>query len=329
MQAENMAMLDPGRFDGYPVEFLVARLRGRRSALISDWAALMFSAEPPLPTEYGRYEKGRRPEEMAYHVLRTRMRWLHRQMPRHMREDYAPLFLMYEAGAIFSALRLNEAGATDESISATLRQSLLFDELKARLSDRRVSTEAAFALIAAALKRMSGIAPEQAGLVRRPRQQRSIKEHEAAFNEALMQWAAISARVPQLREYFSYLVDMTNLLTAHKHKRWGAMPEDKGEGRLMDGGSIAPRRIRRMSEPELRAAAFRLAHASDDGIKSMEAAMLRGLKLRMSRLAREGSSDAAVLSYAASAAIEARDLSLVLSVRERMDEARIRAEMAT
>lgn len=327
---ENMELLDPGRFDGYPAEFLASRLRGRRAGLISDWAGLIFGSEPALPGEYGRHEKGRRPEEVAYNVLRTRMRWLYMQMPRQMRIDFGPLFLMHEAHAIFSALRLKEASAPPESVSAILKRSLLSGALKAALMDERVGTDEAFAVIASALRRMSGIKPEEAGLVRRKSgKPRSLKEHEAAFNEALMQWAASSARPPELRTYFAYLVDMTNVLTAYKHHRWGGAPEGGPDGRMMSCGEIPARRLRKISPDELRASAFRLARAADDGAKSMEAAMLRGLKLKMARLAREGSEHAALLSYVASASIEARDLCLVLSVRERMDEERMRAEMAS
>lgn len=325
----DICLLEPGALDGYPMDYLIARLRGRRGLLISDWAGLIFSPEPQLPSEYGRYEKGRRPEEMAYRVLRARMRWLYRHMQRPMRECYAPLFLMHEAGAIFSALRLKEASAGAESVAAVLRGSLLSGGTRAALMDESLGHEETFSIIAGALNRMSGISPEEAGLVRARHAQRTIREHEAIFNEALMQWAASSACRPELRAYFRHLVDMTNLLAAQKRLRWGASDAEAGGARLMSGGSIQPRRLRRMSEPELRAAAFRLARAEDDGIRSMEAAMLRGLKLRMWRLAREGSAHGAMLSYAAGAALEARDLSLVLGVRDRLDEGRIRAEMAS
>jgi hypothetical protein len=97
------------RTDGYPTDFLLARLQARIAA---------FAERCPA----GRGEEG-------WLALHDEYRWLFRRMNRGLRNDLAPVFFYFELRNLFAALRFG-AGADRDGLTATLAASLLGPEVR-------------------------------------------------------------------------------------------------------------------------------------------------------------------------------------------------------
>lgn len=109
--------------DGFPTDYVIARIKGRGTTLVSDWRRFLERDTPPETTD-----------ERIWEALLRELEWLHAQMNRHLRETFAPLFALFEIKTIVLCMRNRALGRTGE-IARLLEHSLLAGPVKRELSD--------------------------------------------------------------------------------------------------------------------------------------------------------------------------------------------------
>ncbi|NTW66679.1 MAG: hypothetical protein HGB21_10305, partial [Nitrospirae bacterium] len=127
-------LLKRERTRGYPVEYLLSRIRGRRSRLISDWRPLIYDASPLdylASAQYHGFVRERTAEGM-WRALLLEHGWVHGQMDEATRQMFAPYFLYAELRTVFICLRYLE-GDKAQKAGEVLGVSLLSDQVKAVL----------------------------------------------------------------------------------------------------------------------------------------------------------------------------------------------------
>ena len=124
------------RTQGYPSEYLLSRVRGRRSRLIRDWRPLIYDASPLAHLASALYQgfvRERTPEGM-WRALLMEHGWVHAQMDEEMRRAFAPYFLYAELRTVFIGLRSLQGDKTQKAAEA-LSVSLLSEEVQAALRE--------------------------------------------------------------------------------------------------------------------------------------------------------------------------------------------------
>ncbi len=220
---------------GYPGEYLLSRIRGRRSRLIRDWSHLVYDAalfEPSSSRKPDGLMKGTSPEGTWENLLRE-YQWVYGQMNRRLREIFGPFFLYAELRTLFICLRRlpdRKAGALDELLS----RSLLSDTMKEVLLmsiDLKAAVSGVERLFAPLFKTVAGLTEvlEAGGL--RGVEQRLTERYLAA--------TVRSGLHPLMKMFFSRLIDARNSIGLYKYLRL----ELKSLPPVIPGGSISEARL--------------------------------------------------------------------------------------
>ncbi len=92
---------------GYPIEYLLSRIKGRRSRLIRDWRPLLF--DPALYESLPAARTGGGPKDRAadsvWRNLMAEYQWVYSQMNQRLRDIFFSFFLYTELRTIFICLR--------------------------------------------------------------------------------------------------------------------------------------------------------------------------------------------------------------------------------
>lgn len=272
--------------DGYPLDFLLARLRGRRRA----WS-----------TATGRHS--RQPVD-PWPALQSELHWLYKTMPRKTRREFAFCFLYFELQRLLTGLRLL-AGRNREGMNRLVEQSLFDRDLLRQLQKVREVNDATRLLdTALSDENGSGLQLEQ---TLTDQGQRKMEERliDAFFHEADSR-----NRRPALRRFFSQLVDLHNLLALLKSRRW-QLPEDRP---LLPGGTQTPEQWQALQRPgqelKLRRSIGRISGIEEFEPESVEHAMLGRIQRRLHRQARTQPDPYLVLDYLWSHYLHTRNLGL-------------------
>jgi vacuolar-type H+-ATPase subunit C/Vma6 len=235
------------RLAGYPAEYLLSRIRGRRSRLIRDWRAPLSAASPaeflssPLYQGFVR-ERGL---DGLWRSLLQEQGWVFGQMEEGLRRTLAPYFLYTELRTVLICLRLLQGGKTQQ-VGEALADSLLGERIQAALKER--DTEAAAAGLEEVLAPLSdafrGLAGEyrEAGL--RGLEQRLVRRYlESVLARTLH---------PALRDLFVRIIDARNILALYQSLRYGS----KDPSVFIEGGAVTTGRLQELQEgDDLRAVA--------------------------------------------------------------------------
>lgn len=216
-------MLEDPENRGCPFEYLLARIRSRRSRpgtardgspqkAEAPPAMTASSAAEPIPTgsEAGRV-------------------WLWRLMEPKQRAVHAPLFFYHELKPLGLALRRREARRWDES-KRIMATSLLSRPLRQMIIDESSSTGDALDGII----RLLGKNSKGFDCLRGTYRAGGIKAFEEALLGSTLAYAAEAARHPALRAFFDRQSDVFNLLTLSRQLRWRSAAAPP----LLPGGRI-------------------------------------------------------------------------------------------
>ncbi|HWR72040.1 MAG TPA: V-type ATPase subunit, partial [Nitrospirota bacterium] len=221
---------------GYPVDYLYARIRGRRSRLIMDWKAFVYEASP-LEILSGGASRGvvrdRTAEGIWVNLLRE-YRWVCRQMNSGLRDIFAPYFLYAELRTLFISLRHIKESSTEETADL-LSQSLLSKRIKNILETSKKPEVAVTALERAFLTlstSFSGIAGsfEKDGL----------RGFEQDLTNRYLAHIVNRGLHPLVRIFFSRIIDARNILALYKALRMSA----RARPVFLPGGAMTSERFR-------------------------------------------------------------------------------------
>jgi vacuolar-type H+-ATPase subunit C/Vma6 len=225
-----MRLLQDRKDQGYPEEYLMARIRGRRSCLVKEWKPLIFD---PGPFGQGvvRTTKNVLMDSSAELVWRNLVReyaWVYGQMNLRLRKIFAPFFLYSEIRTIVVCLR-HVKEKTAGTIAELLTVSLLSDEIK----DVLVTSTDVLSAISRLERIFLTLSPDFDGLAA-ALEEEDLRGVERRLTETYL---AITVRAdlhPLMQRFFQRLIDSRNIMSLYTSLRF----EHKAEPSFISGGTM-------------------------------------------------------------------------------------------
>jgi len=306
-------LLQRGRRPGYPAEYLLSRIRGRRSRLIRDWRQILSGM---LPAEFlsSPLYQGFVRERTADGLWRSLLQehgWVFGQMEEALRRTVAPYLLYAELRTILICLRL-QVGERTQQIGEALAESLLDDRMQEALDSK--DPEDAVAGLEDALVPLSGRFRNLAAVYG----DAGLRGLEQQLVHRFL-LAMLTLRLhPVLRELFVRIVDARNVLALFKSIRFGA----KDPSVFIEGGTVATGRLRELQErADLVAVLGVVRRASGSAITApeptqVEVALYRGITRFLRREGRDPLGVAVVLEYLWRCSLEVTNLSVLFAGKD-------------
>ncbi len=220
---------------GYPTDYLLSRIKGRRGQLVRDWRPLVYGANPleSMPPSRSRGLIGIKSPEDVWRYLVQEFRWVHGQMNGTLRRVFYPFFLYTELKTIyicFRHMKEKSEGRTGELLAA----SLLSEEIETVLTTTRD--------IDAAVKGIErifcGVSKEFGGLME-VLDAEGLRGVEQRLTNAYLVHIMGTDLNPLIRDFFSHIIDSRNIMSLFKYQRLNS----KIAPVIIPGGSIAVARI--------------------------------------------------------------------------------------
>jgi vacuolar-type H+-ATPase subunit C/Vma6 len=317
-------LLEKSRDSGYPSDYILSRIRGRKARFIPDWRPLVASPSPleHLPEgHYQRIVKDRTPEGI-WRALLIEYRWVYRQMNEQLRRIFGPFFVYAELRTVFICLR-NLKEMKKAAVREMLSVSLLSDKIRKILTGSTDELAAARAMeeqFAYFSGRFTGIAEilHQKGL--------TGFEHE--LTERYLSVIVQSGINPVLQAFFKRLIDARNILSLAKLMKLGASAEHA----FIPCGSIDIGMLGEMLASTDRRGIERLLKEFSGGETSsidpvrLEPFLYHGISRSLIREGRDTLSIGPILEYLWRCSIEAMNLS-VLAYGHELERDIVAAEM--
>jgi len=193
-----MELLIKFETEGFPADYLLSRLRGRKGRFIKN-------RQTPLCGP-----------GMSRDELMREFRWVYVLMAPGLRRAFEPFFIYAELRTISLCLRFL-AGKEEERLPGILASSMLSDGIKKLLTSSPDLVSAADGLGKVFLP----LSPNFAGIGAALRE-RGLREAERLLSQAFLQYAVEAASFDSLRNFFARIIDMKNLIALWKGLRWDA-----------------------------------------------------------------------------------------------------------
>lgn len=292
--------------EGYPTEYLLARVRARRAELVTDWLAPPGPPETAAPLRHRAAYRGMTAAQ-ASEKMRQEFRWVYLQMNQGMRNLFAPLFLWFEVRTILISLRLRRGGEKEQA-SPLLEASLLGKRVQRVLRGEEEPFTGKDPL-SELLKADAGRSRALGALYR----EQKGREYEEQFVVLYLERMARLTLHPVLREFSRSLIDQVNLLALAKQLRWQL--EDPRA--LIGGGTIPKERLERVLK-EGSAAGLVTLLRSQPGLGELSAPpddlehfLLCRLTRKVRKLGRDPLGIGSILAYLWECYVQARNARLV------------------
>jgi vacuolar-type H+-ATPase subunit C/Vma6 len=300
---------------GYPSEYLLARIRGRRVHLIQDWDSVVFNSDPFAylsSTHYGDLISKHSIQGVWVQFFRE-LQWLYNQMNRELRDLFKTLFLYFETKTILLCFRYKTGKRSGTEIEHLLYYSLLADKIKDILrTDSDIPTT--LNLLNKIMLFPSGSMKELRDLFQRD----GLKGIEQRVISRSLEEVSKSSLHPAIHSFFTYLIDSMNIIMTHKYLRWGI----KSDPLFIYGGKIGESVFSRLIQAKRISGVTELTHhytglsIEEASTSCIEIALQRGLKKEINLMGRESLRTGFILDYLWKCFIEARNLSIILYGRE-------------
>jgi hypothetical protein len=316
-------LLHKAKGRGYPVEYLLSRIRGRRSRLISDWRPLVQEAAPLEYLSSPQYQGfvRERTAEGIWRALLKEYGWVFGQMDERERKTFAPYFLYTELRTIFICLRYLE-GDKAQKAGEVLEASLLSGDLKAILQGKYV--EAALADLEAWFSRLS---PAFGGLAVLYGE-KGLREVELRLRNRFLVYCLALPLHAAVRDLFARIVDARNILALYKSLRLGS----RDAAVFIDGGTVAVDRLKDLLEEDdifevialIRQASGVTITAPDP--TQVEVALYRGITRVLRNEGRDPLGTALLLDYLWRCSLEVMNLTVLIAGKD-LEREEVAAEL--
>ena len=285
--------------DGYPTDYLVARVRSRRAALLS----AARHGQPPGPRDAAS-------DEAIWNELLTEFDWLRRQMNPRLRSVFAPVFTLFGIKTLVLALR-NKAAERHAAVRRLMQHELFADELR----DTLVRAPDVGSAVAAVIDAFAP-APGDAHGLAAAYAEGGLKGLETRLMRDFLGSAA-SIRSPEaIQRFFAAFIDLRNVMTLYKHLRWGF----QDAAAFVSGGTLGIARLSAASatgdsrclDDLVRETAGEAAPAMAASEVALETRLLSHLTRLLRKRGRQGDDVDRILDYAWSLYVHARNRALRL-----------------
>jgi vacuolar-type H+-ATPase subunit C/Vma6 len=308
---EILQKIDEG---GYPTEYLLSRIRGRRVSLVTDWEPLIFGAAPrEQPSSLSqRWAMDDISSEGVWKHLQREFRWVYLQMNSTLKKIFRPFFIYTELRTLFFCFRYKTEKDTPK-IEKILSQSLLSKQCKETLrksEDMRgciKEMEDLFLALSPKFKGMQEIFAKK-GL-------RGIEQH---LTERYLEHVIQSDIHPVMGDFFSRIIDARNIITLYKNLRW----ELKNRPDFIRGGTIGHEKMNRIWEKGdlfevlVLIRSFTGIEVQNPDATGVENSLYKAMTRYLKREGREPSGIGLILDYLWRCTIEARNLGILFHGKE-------------
>jgi hypothetical protein len=278
-------LLEP-KTEGYPTDFLLARLRGRRRESIDVSARRLRESTDPWSS------------------LQSELCWLFRTMDRKMRREFGFCFLYFELRRLLNALR-RLSGRNRDGIVQLAIEPLLHRDLIRQLQTAKEILDAV-RVLDVALEEKAAVAPQLEKIMTEQGYRQMEERLVTLFFQSAVSWS----RKPILHKYFSELVDLHNVLSILKFRRWNL----SGQQKLLPGGTYSPEKwqvLQRVDrEPQLLKVIGQISGSEEFDTQSVEHSLLCRIHHRLHRQARAEPESFLFLDYLWECYLRAKNLGL-------------------
>jgi len=193
---------------GYPVEYLLSRIRGRRAELIKDWKVLLFDASPldVLLSPRARGSVSKASPDAVWRRLIKEYRWVYSQMNKRLRETFSLYFLYSELRTVFICLRHIKDGKAAR-FEELLNESLLSTKLRSLLMSAKDLPTA----VAGVSRMFAALSPEFEQINDRLEDE-GLRGVERRLTNRYLAYAASTASDALIRAFMARMVDSRNLI---------------------------------------------------------------------------------------------------------------------
>ena len=299
---------------GYPADYLLARIKGRRSHLIRDWKRLSFDAglfdASPASIPDGLF-KVKSPVSIGAELVRE-YRWVYEQMNRRLRGIFSPFFLYTELRTVFMCLRRlkdRKTGALDELLAA----SLLSDTVK----DTLMVSEDLKAAVVRIETFFSSQSPRFAGLAV-TLDKEGLRGVEQQLTDRYLAETVRSRLHPIMKEFFSRLIDARNAMSLYKYLRLDLTKQPA----FIDGGTVPEAKLQEIARSDDMVKACALIQeltgvpVERPDPTSVELALYRSMTRWLRKAGRDPFGVAPILDYLWRCSIEAMNMRILYYGRE-------------
>jgi len=302
-------LLEKAADRGYPSEYLLSRIRGRKARFIPDWRPLVASPAPLEQLPDGHYQRivADRSPEGIWRALLIEYQWVYYQMNGQLREIFGPFFAYAELRTIFICLR-NLKEMKRAKVREILSVSLLSDKIKKILlgsADEHVAVRAMEKKLLCLSKRFIGITE----ILR----QKGLTGFEHELSERYLSVIVGADMTPFLQTFFMRLIDARNILNLARLVKLGVSAEHP----FVPGGKISIGRLGEILgskdhqgiEKLLRE--FTGEEAGSIEPVGLEAFLYRGITRSLKKGGRDALSFVPILEYLWRCSMEAMNLSVL------------------
>jgi vacuolar-type H+-ATPase subunit C/Vma6 len=316
-------LLKQGRERGYPVGYLLSRIRGRRSRLIRDWRALIYDATPIeflASAQYQGFVRERSAEGMWRALLRE-YGWIFGQMEEEVRRVFAPYMLYTELRTVFICLRYLQGEKTQKA-GEILGLSLLTDSIKNILREGETSMA-----VEKLERQFCRLSPEFSGLAEKYRE-KGLREVEQHMTNSFLIVIIRATLHPLMKEFFSRIIDARNILSLYKSLRFNT--RDVAE--FIPGGTIPIGQLNDLlAKEDIFAVITLIRQVSGITITApeptqVEVSLYRGITKYLHNEGRDPLGAALILDYLWRCSLEIMNLSLLLAGKD-LEREEIAAEL--
>jgi hypothetical protein len=294
---------------GFPLDYLLSRLRGRKSRLVTDWDMLMKSTSPVGQLPPGHYQMifGIGSPDAVWRALMAEYRWAYHQMNGQGRKTFAPFFLYGELRTLFIGLRYLK-GLMRDRLQEILSLSLLSGEIR----DILLKSPDALSAARKIEEKFLGLSGRFRGIAG-PIQHEGLKGFEQKLAELFLQVIITTRLDPVLKTFFLQVIDARNILALAKLLKQGETLEHP----FISGSRIHAATLREILERrDMQAAVTLVSRFTGEKtgvaeLSGLEPSLYRRISRTLKKEGRTSLGTGPVLYYLWRCSVEAMNLSIL------------------
>ena len=310
-----MELLQEIKDRGYPAEYLLARIHGRRKSLLSNRDRVLSGpelSEYHVLSDHGTSISAH-PQDGTWKRFLKESSWIYYQMNNRLRNIFRPYFMYSELTTLLICLRYKAAKGSSAEIARLLEFSLLSEKIRYQLN-----TDTDVPSVLNMLEKKAFFIHDNSAGLEQAFLKDGFKGVEQKISGALFEYILNMNTHPLITRFFVFIADARNIITLHKYMRWDTTSVPS----FIEGGNIKKTTLtdilRSYNTDALAALVYRqtgLRIDSPDAARA-ETALQRRLTGMIKKWERESPDIGLILNYLWRCAVEAKNLSILYHGRE-------------
>ncbi len=238
-------LLQGWEYEGFPIEYILARIRGKRTGLIVGYGDILYSQLPYeslRATDYSPYLIHEDIEYAVNRLMEAERRRLFRLADYDLKAVLEPVLMFFELENLKTVLR----GKANNYEKAVIEASLGPTILRRKILNRLIDAEDIHSCINAMIEFIPEIEKPLREAIPLYKEKEDLFLIELNLEKGLLEYVIghISKRDRALRAFFEFNIDYRNLRTAFKLMNWNIR---KYEQSYVNGGRLKSGILRRVA----------------------------------------------------------------------------------